>query len=62
MKLLTFLKVHIVNYFVVCFYYDRGDVSESEGEMELEQVGEVVLPQPVAGRGNIQASKSAIRY
>ena len=38
----------------------RGDVSESEGELDGPQ-NEVVLPQMIAGRGNMLAQKSAIR-
>ena len=35
-------------------------MSESEAEMDGEE-NEVILPQQVAGRGNIKAAKSAIR-
>ncbi len=43
----------------VCFR--GGDLSESEAELDGPH-NEVVLPQELAGRGNIQAAKSAIRF
>ena len=39
----------------------RGDVSESEAEMDGEH-NEVVLPQNLSSRGNVASQKSAIRY
>ena len=37
-----------------------GDQSESEAELDGDQ-NEVVLPQDMAGRGNVKSAKSAIR-
>jgi hypothetical protein len=51
--------VCVLFYFI--YFSFRGNLSESEGEMD-GPLGEVVLPQEVRGRGNVKAQQSAIRW
>ena len=41
-------------------YHRGGDLSESEAELDGPH-NEVILPQNLSSRGNMKASKSAIR-